>query len=432
MKTSKALGLLCGIFMMFSWMLVGCGGGGSDSAAPAPILSVDQSAYDFGSVTTGKTATLQATVSNDGTADLSVDDLTISDLTNFTIASGTCGAAPYTLAAGEDCTVVLTFTPTTVDIFSETLTLSSNDGDFSVALSGEGTAAAELNVSLNQIDTDACPTIKAYVTVTDQNDFLVEGLDAADFEVTENTTPSSAPDTVASAPTESVTLAAGIVMDYSGSVTGDPVFVSVMESGATSFVNQLGENDQGEIVKFGTTVSVIQPFTTDKDLLRTAITGLPDLGTRTALYDAIYEAIEDAAATTATRRAVILLTDGVDNGSSGVPGAVPGSVHTMAEVVALAQSEGVPVFTIGTGLSVDPDTLQDIADQTGGQYFEALTTDRVVTIYTQLAEILNSQYVLTYTTPLTGADVDVTVKVLPQPGDADGDTSDPLTYSGCP
>ena len=123
MKTSKAFGIVCGI-TIFSLMLMGCGGG-SSSTTPAPNLLVDQASYDFGSVTVGKTVTLLVNVSNTGTADLSVDDLTMSDLVNFSIASGSCGAAPYTLAAGEDCEVELTFTPAEVRSYSETLVISS-------------------------------------------------------------------------------------------------------------------------------------------------------------------------------------------------------------------------------------------------------------------------------------------------------------------
>jgi hypothetical protein len=89
MKTSKPLGYLCGIFSLFSLILMGCGGSSSNSsntAASAPNLIVYQDSYDFGSVTVGKTATLLVTVSNTGTASLSVDDLTLSDLVNFSIA----------------------------------------------------------------------------------------------------------------------------------------------------------------------------------------------------------------------------------------------------------------------------------------------------------------------------------------------------------
>jgi VWFA-related protein len=415
---------------------MGCGGSSSNSsntAASAPNLIVYQDSYDFGSVTVGKTATLLVTVSNTGTASLSVDDLTMSDLVNFSIASGSCGSAPYNLDAGADCELELTFTPTEVNSFSETLVISSNDGDYSVTLTGEGTEATALTVNLNQIDTVGCPTIKAYVTVTDQNGFSVEGLGAEDFEITEDLGAASTPDTAVLAPTVSLSMAVAIVMDYSGSVVGDSVIVSAMENGAITFVDEMGADDQGEIIKFATTVGVIQAFTDDKDLLKAAIPGFPDLGTKTALYDAIYKGIEDAAATTANRRAVVLLTDGVDNGSSDVPGSIPGSVYTLEEVIDLAQAEGVPVFTIGAGSDFDSDALQDIADQTGGQFYEALTAERLLTVYTQLSEVLNGQYVLTYDTLLTGvgSDVVVDVEVPSQPG-VIGDISDTMSYVRCP
>ena len=431
MKASKRFVLLtCGLLLIISGMTMACGGGGGGSTTPAPNLVVDQASYDFGNVTVGKTATLQVLVSNTGSADLSVDDLTISDLVNFTIASGTCGSAPYTLAAGADCTVVLTFTPTAVGTYSEDLDISSNDGDFSASLAGVGTEATALTVNLNQIDPVGCPTIKAYVTVTDQNGFLVENLVAGDFELTENSGAAANPDSAAVAQTAALSLATAIVMDYSGSVSDDPVLVSAMESGATEFVDQMGASDQGEIIKFATNVEVVQAFTDDKNLLKAAIADDTDLGGGlTALYDAIYQGIEDAAAASTARYAVIVMTDGVDFGGDGLPG----SVETKDSVITLAQTNGIPVFTIKAGPDVDEAILQEIAEETGGQYFDALTTDRLVTVYTQLSEVLNGQYVLTYDTALTGMgpDVAVDVEVPSQPGVV-GDISDLLSYERCP
>jgi hypothetical protein len=81
----------------------------------------------------------------------------------------------------------------------------------------------------------------------------------------------------------------------------------------------------------------------------------------------------------------------------------------------------------------DSDALQDIADQTGGQFYEALTAERLLTVYTQLSEVLNGQYVLTYDTLLTGvgSDVVVDVEVPSQPG-VIGDISDTMSYVRCP
>lgn len=434
MKRRGNLALICALLVMLFWMPIGCGssGGGGSSSTPAPNLYVDRTTFDFGDVTTSKTGTLQVTIQNTGSADLSVNDLTISDLVNFNLDTGTCGSAPYTLAAGSSCSVTLSFTPTEVKAYSETMTISSNDGDYptyQVTLTGQGTEPSALTVSLNQIGPSACPTIKAYVTVTDQNGFLVDGLVANDFTITENSGTGFQPGTVEVAQTTTLSMAAAIVMDYSPSVTDDPVFTDAMEAGATAFVNDLGAADMGEIIKFASTVSVIQAFTGDKSLLVNAIQARPDLGIRTALYDAIYQAILDASGTSANRRAVLVLTDGVDYGG----GSLPGSVYTLDEVKTLAKAEGVPVFTIGIGPEVNPAILQDIAYETGGQYYADPEAKRIITIFAQLSELLNSQYVLTYDSSVSGPGSDVVADVtVADQGTALGDTSNPLSYTECP
>jgi VWFA-related protein len=439
MKAGKKFLLqACGLLLIISGVTMGCGAGSSgssdgsdgDPTTIAPNLVIDQASYDFGNVTVGKTATLQVMISNTGSADLSVDDLTISDSVNFALTSDTCGTAPYTLAAGADCTVVVTFTPTVTGSYSEVLDISSNDGDFSAGLTAVGTEATALTVNLNQIDPVDCPTIKAYVTVTDQNGFLVEDLAAEDFELTENSGTAANPDSAEVAQTAALSLATALVMDYSASVSDDPALVSAMESGATEFLDQMGESDQAAIIKFASNVEVVQAFTNDTSLLKAAIAEDTDLGGRyTALYDAIYQSIEDAAATTTARKVVIVMTDGVDDGGDGQPG----SVETKESLIALAQTKGIPVFTIKAGPNVDEAVLQDIAEQTGGQYYDALSTGRLVTAYIQLSEVLNGQYVLTYETELigSGSDVAVDVEVPSQPGLV-GDISDQLSYARCP
>jgi hypothetical protein len=58
---------------------------------------------------------------------------------------------------------------------------------------------------------------------------------------------------------------------------------------------------------------------------------------------------------------------------------------------------GVPVFTIGLGDRVIPDDLRELANSTGGTYSESVTSNNLLTIYNQLANLLfENQYILTY------------------------------------
>ena len=182
MKKSRNLLLLCSLLLMF----VGCGGssggdGGTDNSNPDQtvigVLQVDKSAYNFGNVTVGNTATLSVIISNTGTGNLSIDDIAISDPIDFAIAPGECGSGPFTLAAGMSCAVMVTFSPSVEGSYSESIRITSDDADTSTAavtLTGEGKAISAYSVALNQIETD-CSTgkVTAYVSVTDQDGFAV-------------------------------------------------------------------------------------------------------------------------------------------------------------------------------------------------------------------------------------------------------------------
>ncbi len=103
--------------------------------------------------------------------------------------------------------------------------------------------------------------ITAYVSVTDQNGYAVDGLLANDFTVTETAGATTDQPVIAGAGLISFgvaqdmnprpALATVILMDYSGSssrlANGNE---SAMENAVISFVEQMGPDDQAMIVKF--------------------------------------------------------------------------------------------------------------------------------------------------------------------------------------
>ncbi|MBX3201413.1 MAG: hypothetical protein KF894_24975, partial [Labilithrix sp.] len=59
------------------------------------------------------------------------------------ITGRTCGSPAFTLAAGTSCTVIVSFSPTVEGPFAQTLTVASDAGNATVAVSGEGSVMAE-------------------------------------------------------------------------------------------------------------------------------------------------------------------------------------------------------------------------------------------------------------------------------------------------
>jgi VWFA-related protein len=413
------------LFAMLSLAFIGCGGGGGDAPAPAPSLEVLPADFQFATVTDNNSVEpLTVTLRNGGNANLVVSDIVLSDTVNYsldlTTGTGACGSATPTIASGDSCTVIVEFIPQSFDTFPADLTIASNDANTPYVMDLQGTKEdiTEVNVKINQVE--ACPRpglATVYVSVTDQGGFPVDGLDTGDFDILEAGVGKTT--TTAVSVDDSVTLSVALLMDYSGSITMEPDNVADMENAAISFVNQLGAGDEAEIIKYATTIEVTQTFTSDKASLISKIQSTPDIGSTTALYDAIVQAANNISSRTKDRRAIIVITDGMDRDGSGNQQ----SSSDLADVIGDANTFGVPVFTVGLGL-VDTAILQDIADDTGGTFSDSTTSDNLATIYQQLADLLfTDQYILTYTSGLADdvtGNLEVTATYTPADPDVSG------------
>ena len=109
-------------------------------------------------------------------------------------------------------------------------------------------------------------------------------------------------------------IAIAAVMDYSGSLTDQTVAFADMKNGFSSLFSSLRAGDIGEVLKFDNEIEVVQPFTSDKAALLAAIAAPFDKGRATRLYDAVFQAVDDTAVNVNYRRAVIVATDGREEG----------------------------------------------------------------------------------------------------------------------
>jgi len=392
------------LLALFSICITACGGGGGDDSSPdpAPRLSVLPGDYDFGIVTDDNPVEpLVVTIQNNGTASLSVSGIALSgpNEANFVLhldgGANPCGSATRTISAGSSCTVTVDFQPTGIGEYVAYLTITSNDSNtpYDMTLQGSKEEITEVNVKINQIE--ACPRPAAatvYVSVTDQGGFPITGLVEEDFDITEDGVSLGQPDSVDNVGVATKTLSVILVMDYSGSITDEPDNVEKMEDAAIGFIDELGDDDEAEIIKYASTVEVTQAFTDDQALLIDAIESTPDLGRYTALYDAVFGAATDISGRAKDRRAIIIISDGREDG----PDDDPISTHTIEEAIDNANATGVPVFTVGLG-DADAVILQQIADETGGTFSDSTTSANLATIYRQLADLLfTDQYILTY------------------------------------
>jgi Ca-activated chloride channel family protein len=270
-------------------------------------------------------------------------------------------------------------------------------------LSGSQEDISALHVRINQVEI-ACPSgvVTAYVSVTDQVGYPVTGLIKDDFLIKE-TGGYAGPPKDANYVENNAALSVALAMDYSRSVTLDPDKVSDMKEAAVSFVNQLGIEDEAEFITFTSEPTIVQPFTSDHNLLLSAIDTPWDtrfLGT--AIYDAGIKAVEETELRSKDRKAVVLMTDGKDTQSK----------EGVDDLIEYALLKNVPLFPVGLGDNVNDVDLKKLADSTGGQYYAASKSDNLRNVYQQLADVLLSyQYILTYNTGLANATTaDLTVE----------------------
>jgi VWFA-related protein len=220
--------------------------------------------------------------------------------------------------------------------------------------------------------------------------------------------------------------------------------------------------DRAFVIHFDREIELLQDLTSDHAKLEKAV-GLIDVqqsvestptsdqgsgsrhggrGAGTKLYDAIFLACDEITKKQTGRKAIVVLTDGEDRGSQ----------ETVNSAIESAQKAETVVYTIYIGGHEDRDsgfngprdddpmdrrypgggypggrypggypgggypggsryprqqenrpngkkTLQRIAEETGGRYFEAKKKDSVDDIYAQIAEELRTQFMLGYTPP---------------------------------
>lgn len=119
---------------------------GNPNVGASPVLSVSTTTLNFSSVNVGASKALQATLTNTGAGNLSVNipALTGANAADFAISSNTCTAA---VAANGTCVIGVTFHPSAADARSASLAINSNGGSATVNLTGSG--AGQATVSLN-------------------------------------------------------------------------------------------------------------------------------------------------------------------------------------------------------------------------------------------------------------------------------------------
>ena len=196
-----------------------------------------------------------------------------------------------------------------------------------------------------------------------------------------------------------------LAMDSSGSMTATDVApdrMTAAREAASSFVDGLPDGFRVGVVSFSNEADVVVPPTADHD---EALRGLSALraDNGTALGDAIARSVDlgvtsldeqlAAAKDSETPVVVLLLSDGANTTGDYEP----------LEAAQKAKDAGVPVYTVALGtdegtvqgpdgyggmrtirVPPDPETLSQVAELTGGKFFEAADQDSLRSVYDEI------------------------------------------------
>jgi len=239
-------------------------------------------------------------------------------------------------------------------------------------------------LEITGVNPSQLPTVVINANVYDTVNQPITNLTAANFALIGELAPFGQIISVENISDQNLPIATVLAIDISTSMEGRPYFEA--QAAARAFVENIGANDPVAIVTFGSGVNVLQPYTTDKAVLLSVIDNLP-LGGETALYQGAYEAVRLAAESPVPRRAVILLSDGAEYGGQSTVG--------RGAALEEAITRGVPVYAIGLGYGADRSYLLELSSGTNGRLYESPAPEQLTGIYTELATILRSQYVIT-------------------------------------
>jgi len=380
-------------------ILLACGGGGESSAppSPAPNIYLAQSNINFAGIVLENTAEVTFAIKNTGNTNLNIGTISITQPASaFSIYSNTCSSTfSNTLAPSQTCSLGIRFSPSTPGLYTATLSIHSNDPDSStvnIPLNGEGYG---LNVWINKVNSASCPSfVSVDVTVTDViSNIPLLSLALADFTLYQNGQLQSI---TASTKVDPSPVSFVLAMDWTASTAN---IRAELQAAAVLFINQMKVSDWAAICKFNYSVGVdFFPDATDfldassKNQLNTYI-NTPYSGDITNLYDAVMLSVNKALLGPTPKRAIIVLSDGVDNSSTA----------TLDQAIAYANQKEIPVFTVyfvdvsyQGGNYGRPEIMQRLANETGGQYYNVITSD-IASIFQQISNILSNKYILTYT-----------------------------------
>jgi Ca-activated chloride channel homolog len=219
--------------------------------------------------------------------------------------------------------------------------------------------------------------VSMIVTVSDPYGRFVTGLSKEQFEVYDETVKQE----IAIFSDEDAPLTLGIIYDVSGSMSD---LTQRSFAALKKFFDTSHDDDEYFVVAFNDKPKLVQDFTASPNEILNKTVFIKAKGS-TALYDATYLAVEKVKQGRHPKKALLILSDGLDNNSR----------YSGKELRSLLKEADVQIYSIGwTELLGGSGILKQLSEWSGGRAFFPYDDRMVGDIYTRIAVMLRHQYVL--------------------------------------
>ena len=197
---------------------------------------------------------------------------------------------------------------------------------------------------------------------------------------------------------ERVPVALGLLLDVSDSMFGQRI-LDARAAVARFLLELLAPDDVFFVMAFNHAPRLLTPWTSDPAAVRTALDTIQASG-GTAIYDTVLRALPLIDSRPRDRAALVLISDGADTASdASLRDLRAALLRTDAFIYAIAiDSPGRQAINT----RVNPEALAEITNQTGGRTEVVQDTADLVSATARIAEELNSQYVIGYSSPTPG------------------------------
>ena len=224
------------------------------------------------------------------------------------------------------------------------------------------------------------------VTITDDINRPVTGLDRNNFQLFENKQPQE----IKNFSSEDLPVSIGIIMDVSGSMANK---LERARDAVHQFCEASNPQDEFFMVTFSDAPRLATDFTDRPEEIENALLGAQAKG-RTSLLDAIYMGIHKMKDARYSRRALLIISDGGDNHSR----------YSDRDVKNAVKEGDILIYAVGTydryattqEELLGPELLQNIAGETGGQAYKLSNVAELPEVTRAIGNRLRHQYMLTY------------------------------------